>query len=249
VALEGNLKDFSLSDMLRLLATGQKSGVLHVSQGDAEGVVCFTDGAVVFGSMSGMTEPLSGRLVSAGLVSKKQLRQAAGLQRIQRKDKAGRKLGQVLVDEGYLDEGQLETFAREQIGDELFDLFCWEDGDLRFETDEPCEAEDLGVSLAVDTVIADAARRMELWDRIREKIPDFETRFVIAGGPGEKSSDIHLKPKEWMLLCHLHGGRSVRELARLTGHNDFETARTLYGMYSSGLVERADEAESFARRG
>ena len=93
MALEGNLKGFSLSDMLRLLATGQKAGVLHVAQGDAEGVVCFTDGAVVFGSMSGMTEPLSGRLVSAGLVSKKQLRQAAGLQRIQRKDKAGRKLG------------------------------------------------------------------------------------------------------------------------------------------------------------
>lgn len=248
MALEGNLKDFSLADMLRLLSSGTKSGVLHVSHSDAEGVVCFKDGAVVFGSMAGMSEPLSRRLVSVGLVSKKQLRQAAGLQRIQRKDKSDRKLGQVLVDEGYLDEAQLETFAREQIGDELFDLFCWDDGELRFETDEPCEADDLGVSLAVDTVIADAARRMELWDRIREKIPDFDTRFVIAGGPGEKTSDIHLKPKEWMLLCHLHGGRSVRELARLTGNNDFETARTLYAMYSSGLVERADEAERSAQR-
>ena len=52
--------------------------------------------------------------------------------------------------------------------------------------------------------------------------------------------EIHLKPREWMLLCYLHGGRSVTELAELTGYNDFETAKILYGMYAAGLIERID---------
>ena len=41
MALEGNLKDFSLAEMFRLLVSGAKSGTLHVTRADGEGVVCF----------------------------------------------------------------------------------------------------------------------------------------------------------------------------------------------------------------
>jgi hypothetical protein len=52
-----------------------------------------------------------------------------------------------------------------------------------------------------------------------------------------------------MLLCYLHGGRSVRELVDLTGYNDFETARILYGMYAGGLIEKVGPAgERLAER-
>ena len=37
MALEGNLKDFSLEDMFRLLASGDKTGTLHMERKDAEG--------------------------------------------------------------------------------------------------------------------------------------------------------------------------------------------------------------------
>ncbi len=63
------------------------------------------------------------------MISEKQLRQALGLQKIQKKEKAGRRLGQILVDEGYLDGKVLETFIQDQINDTLFDLFRWEEGD------------------------------------------------------------------------------------------------------------------------
>jgi hypothetical protein len=54
--------------------------------------------------------------------------------------------------------------------------------------------------------------------------------------------EIHLKPREWMLLCYLHGSRSVQELVELTGYNDFETAKVLYAMYSGGLIEKVGPA-------
>ena len=245
MALEGNLKDFSLEDMFRLLASGRKTGTLYMERSDAEGKVCFKKGRVFFASSNWNRESLGRRLVKASVISEKQLRQALGLQKIQKKEKANRRLGQILVDEGYLDSKVLENFIQEQINDTLFDLFRWEEGELRFEADEACEKEDIGISVSVENIIMESARRLELWNRIRQKIPSLDTRFIMASSPGDKSMEIHLKPKEWMLLCYLHGGRTVRELVELTGYNDFETAKILYVMFSAGLIEQlgpVDEA-------
>jgi hypothetical protein len=245
VALEGNLKDFSLEDMFRLLASGDKTGTLHMKREDAEGIVCFKKGRVFFASSNWNRESLGKRLVKSGVISQKQLRQALGLQKIQKKEKAGRRLGQILVDEGYLESDVLEDFIQDQINDTLFDLFRWEAGELRFEADETCEDEDIGISVSVENIIMESSRRLELWNRIRHKIPSMETRFIMASAPGDKSMEIHLKPKEWMLLCYLHGGRTVRELVELTGYNDFETAKILYGMFAAGLIDQVvapDEA-------
>jgi hypothetical protein len=249
VALEGNLKDISLADMFRLLASGRKSGTLHLERKSANGKVCFDKGRVFFASSNWNRESLGRRLVKAGVISEKQLRQALGLQKIQKKEKAGRRLGQILVDEGYLDAKVLETFISDQINDTLFDLFRWDEGEIRFEADEMCEEEDIGVSVSVENIIMEASRRLEIWHKIREKIPSLETSFTMAAAPGDKTMEIHLKPKEWMLLCYLHGQRTVRELIELTGYNDFETAKILYGMYSVGLIERIGAAGEDAAAG
>jgi hypothetical protein len=245
VALEGNLKDFSLADMFRLLSAGGKTGTLYLTRPGAEGKVSFRKGRVFFASSNYNRESLGQRLVKADVISEKQLRQALGLQKIQKKEKATRRLGQILVVEGYLDAGVLEGFIQDQINDTLFDLFRWDSGDLRFEPGEVCEDEDIGISVSVENIIMEASRRLEMWNRIREKIPSMDTRFEMAAAPGEKSIEIHLKPKEWMLLCYLHGGKSVTELSALTGYNDFETAKVLYGMSAAGLIEvvgASDEA-------
>ncbi len=246
MALEGNLKDFSLEEMFRLLASGDKTGTLYMENEEAQGKVCFKKGRVFFASSNWNRESLGRRLVKAGVITEKQLRQALGLQKIQKKEKADRRLGQILVDEGYLEEKVLEDFIREQINDTLFDLFRWENGELRFEAEETCEEEDIGIAVSVENAIMEASRRLELWSKIREKIPSLDTAFIMASAPGDKSMEIHLKPKEWMLLCYLHSGRTVRELTELTGYNDFETAKILYGMFAAGLIEKlgtSDEAQ------
>jgi len=79
VALEGNLTDFSLADMFRLLETGSKTGTLHVTSSEADGVVCFREGVVYYANSGTPSEPAGKRLVKAGIISEKQLRQAQGL--------------------------------------------------------------------------------------------------------------------------------------------------------------------------
>jgi hypothetical protein len=242
VALEGNLKDFSLADMFRLLDNGSKSGTLHVTGTTGEGIVCFHAGQIFFASTSPQRDPIGKRLSRAGVISDKQLRQAQGLMKIQKRDKATRKLGQILVDEGYLDAEVLEEFISGQITDALFEMLRWDEGELRFEPQEDCADVDLGLSLPVDVAVAEARKRLDAWAKILEKIPSMDVRFAMSSTPGQKPMDIHLKPREWMLLCYLHGSRSVKELVELTGYNDFDTAKTLYGMYVGGLIEQVGPA-------
>jgi hypothetical protein len=242
VTLEGNLKDFALQDVFRVLASGRKTGVLHVAGAAGEGVVCFHDGQVVYASTSAERVPATLMLSTAGIISEKQLRQAQGLMKIQKQDKADRRLGQILVDEGYLDAEVLRSLVRSGVSDAVFEMLCLEEGQMRFEPDEPCSDVDIGISVPVDQIVEDAATRIEAWERMRDCMPSLDTRFAISPSPGRGSAEILIKPAEWVMLRYLHGGSSVRELVELTGRSDFETATVVYGMYTSGLVERIADA-------
>jgi len=246
VALEGTLQDFSLADVFRLIAAGKKTGTLYLEQDSARGRVCFRDGRIFFASSSEAQDSLGRRLVRAHVITDKQLRQALGLQKIQKKEKASRRLGQILVDEGYIDDAVLESFIQEQISDTLFDLFRWEEGSMRFEADDSGAEEDIGISTPVEAVITEAAQRLEQWSKIGVRIPSVDTPFVMAAGPGENLAEIRVKPREWMLLCFMHGGCGIRGLAEDTGYTVFETGRVLHDMLASGLVEARDDVRSAA---
>ncbi len=165
--------------------------------------------------------------------------------KIQKKDKADRKLGQILVDEGYLDADVLENVrARADRRRALRpaaagrrraalrvrrDLFARPTSACRFRW-TPCWP------MPRSGFRCGAA--------IREKIPSGDTRFAMASEPGEKPADIQLKPREWMLLCFLHDGRSVDELVEQTGYNDFETTAD-----PLRHVRRGADRQSRSRRG
>ena len=56
---------------------------------------------------------------------------------------------------------------------------------------------------------------------------------ATAAGP---EPAIDLRPGEWEVLTMIDGDRSVREIAALLGVSEFDVAKTVYGMISTGLV-------------
>ncbi len=244
MAFEGNLTDFSLGDVFRLIASGRKTGTLYLDRGAMQAKVCFREGDIFFASSTRRHEPLGTRLVHARAITEEQLQHALEVQEAEREGDTGRRIGQILIDDGHLEDIVLERFVREQIVDVLFDLFRWDEGLMRFEASETAADEDIGLSAPVELIIEEASRRLEQWDRMGAHIPSLDARFVMAMAPAEKSSEIYLKPHEWMLLCHMHGGRGIRTLAEATGYTYFETARILYGMLSAGLIETYEEDET-----
>ena len=242
MALRGNLKDFSLPDVFQLVTFSRKSGVLRIHRADsAQGSVWFRDGEVFFAQSNWHTELLGERLVRAGRLTQQALDKALGIRATEGED--GRRLGQILVDEGYITDKVLEVFVSEQIQETIFDLMRWDEGDFDFEATPDIADEDIGLSVSIENIIMEGSRRLEEWARIRKKIPSMDVVFKMATAPGEGTFEISLKPMEWNLLLLVDGTRSVSELAEATNRTDFEVARVIYGLFSAGLLEFAADEE------
>ncbi|MBC7266987.1 MAG: DUF4388 domain-containing protein [Coriobacteriia bacterium] len=256
MALRGNLRDFSLPDVFQLVQLSKKTGVLRIKRSDAEGSIWFRDGEVFFAQSDWNREPLGQRLVNAGRITPSALAKAIEIR--SQEPAGGRRLGQILVDEGYITQPVLEAFVQEQIQDTIFDLMRWDEGEFNFEILPEVVDEDIGLSVSVENIVMEGSRRIEEWNRIKKKVPSMEMVFKMATAPGEGTFEISLKPTEWNLLLLTDGTRSVAELARDLGKTDFEVARVIYGLFSAGLLEvasddeverlRAERAEREARR-
>ncbi len=242
MALRGNLKDFSLPDVFQLVTFSRKTGVLRITREDGvEGTVWFRDGDVFFASSNWHADPLGQRLVRAQRITPQALKRALELRSAEAQD--GRRLGQILIDEGYITDKVLEEFVSEQIQDTIFDLMRWDEGEFDFEAMPEVAEEDIGLSVSIENVVMEGARRLEEWNRIKKKIPSMDVVFKMATAPGEGTFEISLKPTEWQLLLLIDGTRSVAELAVETHRTDFDVARIIYGLFSAGLLEFATEEE------
>ncbi|TLM67836.1 MAG: DUF4388 domain-containing protein, partial [Actinobacteria bacterium] len=242
MALRGNLRDFSLPDVFQLVTFSKKTGVLRIRRADGvEGSVWFRDGDVFFAQSNWHREPLGERMVKAQRITQNALTRALEVRASE--GASGRRLGTILVDEGYVSEKVLEAFVQEQIQDTIFDLMRWDEGEFDFEELPELAEEDIGLSVSIENVVMEGARRLEEWARIKKKVPSMDIVFKMATAPGEGTFEISLKPIEWQLLLLVDGTRSVAELAVHTGRTDFEVARIIYGLFSAGLLEIAADDE------
>ena len=101
MALRGNLRELSLPDIFQLVTFSRKTGVLRITRSDgAQGSVWFREGDVFFAQSNWHTDPLGERLVRAQRITPMALDRALEL----RADEGehGKRLGQILVEQGYI---------------------------------------------------------------------------------------------------------------------------------------------------
>jgi hypothetical protein len=242
MALSGNLRDFNLPDVFQLVSFSRKTGVLNIVRDDgAQGSIYFRDGEVFFATSNWNRDPIGIRLVKARQISQKQLEEALATQMAAPEPQP--RLGQVLVDEGFISDKTLETFVQEQVQDTIFDLMRWDEGEFDFKPVDLPSEEDIGLTVSIENIIMEGARRLEEWTRIKKKIPSLDLIFKMATAPGEGTFEISLKPSEWRLITLIDGTRDIERLAVDLGFNDFDVCRILYGMYSAGLLETVSGEE------
>lgn len=234
MALKGNLRDFSLADIFQLVALSRKTGVLNIAKSDSSGHIYFQNGLVNYVKLSWQEMSYLERLIRSGKMKEKE---TSRVQEIQKFAAPEQKLTQVLTAEKLIDSQELEKFFQDQIISGIFELFTWEEGDFNFDSGKTAPEENLGLSVEVQTIVAEVNKRLEEWSKIKKKIPSPNLIMVMSPVPGDGNLEISLKPKEWKLLCFLNGARNIRALSSDLGISEFEVSKLLYGMLSVGLVE------------
>ncbi len=233
-SLKGKLEEFRLADVLSLLGSLKKTGALRVWSPVGEGCIWLRDGQVWMAAAPGHVLPLGERLVAAGLVSRSALKGALAKQA-----RTGRRVGEILVEEGQVSAEALGRVLLEQVLESVFALLPWEGGEFEFEPGkEPDWALDRG--LGVEVLVFEGARRIEEWEVIKRRVPSMTAvlRPVPELPPG--ATEVRLTPEEWRVLSLVDGRRTLEEIARLAGIGEFQAARTAYALVTSGLVEVAE---------
>lgn len=235
--LEGSLDAFSLPDIFQLLSFTKKTGGLHLASNGSDGVVFFAGGEVTGASADGSRQPLARRLVGSGAVDDAALSAAVAAVA------GGEGIGVVraLLDAEAVDAQLLRQAAAEQTVDAIFDLLRWRDGDFAFVMDE-ANPDDVGVTVAVEAVLADAEARRATWDSVSKVVPSPSAVPVM---PVMLGADPAVSRDEWALLSLVDGRRTVADLVDLTGSGQYAVVSTLAGLVTRGLLEvrTADEAD------
>ena len=121
MALEGNAKDFGLSEILQLIALQKKTGLLTIT-GDQTMVIYFRDGRVIStrDRRKMAYDPLQSYLLDYGFVSANEM---SRLQQIQ--GETNLDLIDILVSEKKFSEDELRIIFAEQIQETIQDVLSW----------------------------------------------------------------------------------------------------------------------------
>jgi hypothetical protein len=236
MAIEGPLQDIGIHDVFQLLDLARKSGRLTVRSDarDNEGTVYFQAGAVVHATMRDNPHKLTALLRKAGKVSQKEL-DAAG----EAQDSGdSRRIGEILVAKGGVTRRDVERYMRQGIESVVFELFSWKEGTFSFKDglDEDVKI-DAAVRVSTESLLMEGARRIDEWSRMADRIPGAHVVPALAEPREGTPSFIDLRPAEWEMVTLVDGLHSLRDIAAELALSEFEVAKTVYGMLSTGLIE------------
>ncbi|HET7275667.1 MAG TPA: DUF4388 domain-containing protein [Longimicrobiaceae bacterium] len=237
MAIEGPLHELALSDVFQLLDLSRKTGVLTVRGGGREepAVVRFEKGAVVGAEYPGNSRRLGYLLLRAGKATQVDLDRAAAEQLAN----PGRAFGAILVDQGSATETDVRVQLRFQIEETVFELIRWKDGYFRFDETPPMAGDAVPISLATESLLMEAARRIDEWTTLETKITDMDLIPRLVAADPENSPVLDLRPDEWEVLAEVGGERTLETIARDLGRGDFEIAKTAFALLSTGIIEVA----------
>jgi tetratricopeptide (TPR) repeat protein len=241
MAIKGSLREASLPDVIQLLALGRKSGCLAIADRQNFGYVYFDEGRITFASIVNRRDRLGDLLVRNGRLSPDALERAIAVQERDRE----RKLGEILVTEGLLAQRDLEEFVRLQIEEAVYFLFTWSQGTFNFEANVRPEGEDLLVAIPPESLLMEAARRVDEWDLIAKKIPSFDLIFSVDA-EHLSGAGVELSEEQRRIIPLLDGERDFRQVVEESGLVEFEAGKALYGLLTAGFARRVGTSAAAA---
>ncbi len=148
-------------------------------------------------------------------------------------------LGEGTVGKIFLADGRVvHAVVGDLQGEEaVYELAIWPRGDFEFTPGKPAPRRTIDRSST--SLMMEAARRIDEWRLLTSRIPsvDLVPLFVENG----TNTAVTLDAREWAVVRKLDERRSIEEIAQALGQSAFETAKTVYGLISSGLVAFNDQ--------
>ena len=233
MALKGNLRDFSLTQLLNLINLAQKTGKL-VIDGTGESVnIFFRDGKLAYAEIGQESSGLVGILYQA--------RKLTGPQYQLIQTRAGsisdKELGLSLINASYLSQQEVLIALKNHFVGILNQLFTWAEGFFQFENNIDPPDGKITLRIGLENIIIEGSRRVREWENLQDEIPSLDMALKFVDRPEVNIRNIRLSRQEWQVVTYINPKNSMRQIARVNKLNELEIRRIVYGLLQAGLIE------------
>jgi hypothetical protein len=233
MALKGNLRDFSTTQLLNLIHLARKTGALTIQVQPGVTTLFFREGRLIYATTTGRDGHLANVLARAGKLTQDQakiIRARAGSQ-------TDKELGMLLISAGYVSQSDILSSVRNDFLEMVYGLFTWTDGLFHFEPNQLPATDAITVAIDLENIILEGSRRVKEWERLQDELPDLEMALKFTDRPQAQLRNINLSVDEWRIISYINPRNSVKRIAQRIGMDDFQIRKLVYGLLQAGLVE------------
>jgi len=237
--LKGDVDILGLGNLLQLLSMNRREGILTLAHAEDKKTIHYGEqGIRLISSTMRRLNKLGKILLRRKRITREDLEALLKEQRL-----LGWKLGQIALTSGLVRKDDIEAALLEQVEDEIYDLFMWEDATFEFADGKapPKQADtplaDLTFGKSVTSLVLEAARRADELLMIRKILTDDDLTIHRLGfdvQADELGEDIEVVDA---ILPLLNGRRTFREILHASVYPRFVTMRAVYRLLSLGYLK------------
>ncbi|MBU0982525.1 MAG: DUF4388 domain-containing protein [candidate division Zixibacteria bacterium] len=235
--LQGNIEKFTLPEIMQLIAAGRKSGTLGIQRDDSIVMIYFDAGDITYGYGPRQTYHLGQLLRERGKINGQQLDEAVTAQA--RTDNTKR-LGEILVNKGFIDRADLVAVVTDQINELLYSLMSWQSGSFKFYEDQFPTDEEITVKLSVENVILEGLRRLDEQNLVAETLPSLDAVYSISASQAGRTRAVEMKASEWNVMALVDGKRSLNQICDLGPLGREESLNRLAQLKLAGIITKTE---------
>jgi hypothetical protein len=230
MALRGNLRDFTVTQLLNLINLAGKTGTLVLDGPAEQAYVAFRDGKLAYARVGKEDGSLALILHKANKINANQYRAIA--------DRAGqmtdKELGLLLINAGYVTQEDILTNLQVYFTELVRKLFTWVEGFFRFENDMLPPDDRINVRLDLENIIIEGSRQLRELEQLKDEIPSLDMALKFTDRP---LTNVNLSVDEWKVVKFVDPKNTMRQIGSTNKLTDIEIRRIVYGLLQAGLVE------------
>jgi len=238
--ITGYLSEFSLGEIFRFLAQGQKTGCLTikpVEAGEEMTVLPLASAYYTFfhhGNIVASTTSLDHQELQR-LIAKRGWLRIPTIQKLAQLCPPRATLGLCLKTQGALDGEQLKLLFKQQVLTPIPHLFSIKDGWFEFDANHPLPYEEMtGLTASPMEIALAGLRLLRDWTPLLDKLP-LPSSTVISLLPGEVP--YHLHQSEWQVWEHIDGTLSIEQIAAKLNQSVLDIQKICFRFMVVGMVE------------
>jgi hypothetical protein len=232
MALKGNLRDFTITQLLNLVSLAKKTGTLRIKTLKKDAQLSFSEGKLTYASVSTEENNLSIMLLYAKTINARQFR----LIKSRAANKTDKALGLMLINAGYMSQEKIFSSLRKYYQSIIKRLYSWQNGQFEFVPTVNIPPGKITVKLSLENIIIEGARQLQEFEKLNEELPNLDISMRFSKHPNVDIRNLNLSASEWRVVSYINPKNTIQQIAKVLQMSDLEIRKVVYGLLQAGLI-------------